>query len=499
MIQKQISNRYLEETKIIKAKDDNELETRIKKQKQLWKDKEKLLRMKEEAQNNTKNALGTIEKYKLLLQQTLKLKHTIYWDNLLDKKAISFDEPNLETFVKEVPKEKVFIELFFTSIRKEREEKKLQAEKLYQDAYTKYLLKKELFYQAQKELNQEVYTFRKLFEKGEKKAIEKYFTTVLNNSPYPEGIIKNFTLGYDINTRNIIIEYFLPHFDNIPNIVEYKFIQSRREINTINMKKDEFEKFYNDILYQITLRTIYECFSSDYSNHLESIVFNGWVHGIDNATGIEFASRIISVLVKKSEFMSLNLHRVVAKECFRKLNGQSTGSLHNLAPIRPILELNKEDAIFIESRDVLEAVNSIPNLADMEWDDFEHLVGNLFNRYFEEIGEVRITSKSRDRGIDGVIYDTDPIRGGKYLIQAKKYNDIVSPSAVRELYGTMQHEKATRGILITTAYFGPDSHSFANDNNITLIDGNRLVYMLNSYGYTVRCEIKKGKSNGRVI
>ena len=66
------------------------------------------------------------------------------------------------------------------------------------------------------------------------------------------------------------------------------------------------------------------------------MVFNGWVHGIDNATGREFDSRIISVLVNKAEFMALNLHRVVAKECFRKLNGQSSGSLHNLAPIRLI-------------------------------------------------------------------------------------------------------------------------------------------------------------------
>lgn len=259
------------------------------------------------------------------------------------------------------------------------------------------------------------------------------------------------------------------------------------------MKKDEFQIFYDDILYKITLRTIYECFSSDYPNHLESMVFNGWVHGIDNATGREFDSRIISILVKKTEFMALNLQRVVAKDCFRKLNGQSSGSLHNLAPIRPILELNRIDERFIETRDILAEINSIPNLAEMEWEDFEHLVVNLFSHYFEEIGEVKITRKSREGGIDGVIFDDDPIRGEKYIIQAKKYNDIVSPSAVRELSGTMHHEKATRGILITTGYFGPDSHTFAKDNNITLIDGNRLVYMLNSYGYTVRCEIKKGK------
>lgn len=493
MIEKNISNRYLNESKIIKAKNDDELEMKIKKQKQQWKEKEKLLRLKEEAQINTKNALATIEEYNLILQHSLNLNHIIEWGNLYDIKDFSLDQPKLETYTKEIPEEKVFTEFFFSSFKREREEKQQVAERLYQDACTNYVLKKERFYHEQKEKQQEVDSFRKTFEEGEKETIERYFTTVLNNSPYPQGIIKNFTLGYDMDTRNLIIEYAIPHLDGIPNILEYKFIQAKKEINTKIMKKDEFQIFYDDILYKITLRTIYECFSSDYPNHLESMVFNGWVHGIDNATGREFDSRIISILVKKTEFMALNLQRVVAKDCFRKLNGQSSGSLHNLAPIRPILELNRIDERFIETRDILAEINSIPNLAEMEWEDFEHLVVNLFSHYFEEIGEVKITRKSREGGIDGVIFDDDPIRGGKYIIQAKKYNDIVSPSAVRELSGTMHHEKATRGILITTGYFGPDSHTFAKDNNITLIDGNRLVYMLNSYGYTVRCEIKKGK------
>ena len=157
------------------------------------------------------------------------------------------------------------------------------------------------------------------------------------------------------------------------------------------------------------------------------------------------------------------------------------------------MELNQVDERFIESRDVLAEVNSIPNLAEMEWDDFEHLVVNLFRHYFEGIGEVKITRKSREGGIDGVIFDTDPIRGGKYLIQAKRYNDIVTPSAVRELNGALHHEKATRGILITTGYFGPDSHSFASENNITLIDGNRLVYMLIVMDILFDVRLEKGK------
>jgi restriction system protein len=316
----------------------------------------------------------------------------------------------------------------------------------------------------------------------------------LDNTPYPNGFKKIIELEYDEKTKNLIIVFSLPHPNSIPDIVEYKFIQTRREIDEKKMKKSEFQEFYDNVLYQIALRTIYECFISDYPNHLDTIVFNGWVHGIDTSTGNDFDSCIISLHVKKEEFMSLNLFNVIPKDCFRNLKGISAGALHHLAPVQPILELNKEDKRFIEARDILAELNSTPNLAEMDWEDFEHLIRDLFELYFRDIGgEVKVTQRSREGGIDAVIFDPDPIRGGKYIIQAKRYNDIVHPSAVRELNGVMIDEGAARGILVTTSYFGKDSIDFVKNKPITLIDGPRLVFMLNEHGHKVRCEIKKGK------
>jgi len=40
--------------------------------------------------------------------------------------------------------------------------------------------------------------------------------------------------------------------------------------------------------------------------------------------------------------------------------------------------------------------------------------------------------------------------GGKFVIQAKRYNIIVPKSAIRDLYGTMMSEGANKGILVTT-------------------------------------------------
>jgi len=43
-------------------------------------------------------------------------------------------------------------------------------------------------------------------------------------------------------------------------------------------------------------------------------------------------------------------------------------------------------------------------------------------------------------------------------------------------------EGATKGILVTTSHFGPDSREFAKDKPITLIDGENLVHMFQQHG-----------------
>jgi len=80
----------------------------------------------------------------------------------------------------------------------------------------------------------------------------------------------------------------------------------------------------------------------------------------------------------------------------------------------------------------------------LDWQDFEHLIRELLAKEFggKEGSEVRITRASRDRGVDAVIFDPDPLRGGKSVVQAKRYNNVVDVSAVRDLWGTVLNEGA---------------------------------------------------------
>ncbi|MGO4527394.1 restriction endonuclease [Microvirga sp. 2MCAF35] len=154
--------------------------------------------------------------------------------------------------------------------------------------------------------------------------------------------------------------------------------------------------------------------------------------------------------------------------------------------------MNREDPRFVASQDV--SLNSGQNLASMDWAEFEHLIRQLFEREFAAAGgEVRVTQASRDGGVDAVIFDPDPLRGGKIVVQAKRYTNVVGVSAVRDLYGTVQHEGATKGILVTTSSFGPDAYEFSKDKPMTLLDGQRLLYLLQRNGYEARIDLQEAK------
>ena len=130
----------------------------------------------------------------------------------------------------------------------------------------------------------------------------------------------------------------------------------------------------------------------------------------------------------------------------------------------------------------------------MHWDDFEHLVRELFEQEFASNGgEVKITQASSDGGVDAIAFDPDPIRGGKIVIQAKRYTNVVGVAAVRDLYGTVMNEGATKGILVTTSDYGKDSYEFAKDKPLTLLNGSNLLALLEKHGHKARINMEEAK------
>jgi restriction system protein len=341
-----------------------------------------------------------------------------------------------------------------------------------------------------KEIHHKINAFKDDVNNRKKEAIEEYCSLLLEYSIYPIEYDKNIVLTF--NSDMLAIDYSLPSVDTFPSLAEMKFTKGQSV--AVPMTEKVFSKHYDDALYQISLRSIYEIFADKYLSPVNSVAFNGWVTALNKANGKTETNCILSIKTNREQIAEIDFMNVSPKACFKSLKGIASSRLSTITAIQPIVTLNKSDKRFVEHYDISTEIDSFTNLASMHWEDFEHLIRELFEKEFSyNGGEVKVTQASRDGGVDAVAFDPDPIRGGKIVIQAKRYTNTVGVSAVRDLYGTVLNEGATKGILVTTSDYGGDSYEFAKDKPITLMNGSNLLYLLEKHGQHARIDINEAR------
>lgn len=243
----------------------------------------------------------------------------------------------------------------------------------------------------------------------------------------------------------------------------------------------------------LCLRLAAEIARLDDEGIVKAVAVNGWADYTEKSTGKRKRAYCASLFATKEQIMALNLSALDPLEAFSALKGISARSLE-LTPIAPIVRLDTSDPRFVDAKEILSKMAEGENLAAMGWEEFEHLCRELFERAFASTGaEVKVTQASRDQGVDAVVFDPDPLRGGKIVIQAKRYTNTVDVSAVRDLYGAVINEGAVKGILVTTSHFGPESYSFAKDKPLTLLNGHELLGLLERHGYKFRINLAEAK------
>lgn len=321
-------------------------------------------------------------------------------------------------------------------------------------------------------------------------SVEDNLADILMKSDYSGLFKKHLSVLCENNIA--LIEYDLPAREDLTWVKEYKYVTASNTIKETPMAESAIAKSYEQLLYSICLRSVYEVCVAQKAEDITSVVFNGFVTAINRANGIKERKCILSMQVSKERFLSLDLRNVDPKKCFKSLKGVSAAQLIDISPVQPVLSFNRNDRRFVESKDI--QMNSGTNLASMDWEDFEHLVRELFEMEFSRNGgEVRVTQASRDGGVDAVVFDPDPLRGGKIVIQAKRYTNTVGVSAVRDLYGTVINEGANSGILITTSDYGHDSYEFAKDKPLKLLNGGHLLALLHKNGKKGYINIQEAK------
>ncbi|RWY49497.1 restriction endonuclease [Mucilaginibacter gilvus] len=357
-----------------------------------------------------------------------------------------------------------------------------------------WVKRKNDYLQSQIEFNAKIDVLKQNYLSKDAAATVEYCDMVLTNSEYPDLVKKDFDLEYNPKNSILIVDYVLPSSEDFPKVSEVRYIATKKELKEYAISEAQLAKVFDATMYNITLRTIHELYQADTINALEAIVFNGWINYINKATGKDESSCILSIQIKKSDFVEINLKNIDPKICFKNFKGVGSSKLYGITPIRPLLHIDKNDKRFVSSHDVAGLLDEGSNLATMPWEEFEHLIREIFAKEFSHNGgEVKVTQASRDGGVDAIAFDPDPIRGGKIVIQAKRYTNTVGVAAVRDLYGTVHNEGANKGILVTTSDYGPDAYEFVKSKPLTLINGANLLYLLEKHGHKARINIKEAR------
>ncbi|SFY51250.1 restriction endonuclease [Streptomyces sp. F-1] len=310
--------------------------------------------------------------------------------------------------------------------------------------------------------------------------VVEYFSAVLYSSTaWPEGFPRQVVAAYDAAAGRLVLDWQLPAYDVVPEAKAVRYLSGADQFKETSRPVTQRRALYREVLAQCVLLVLHELFAADEADTLESVTVNGFVDGHDPSTGRPGRMYLATVMAPRPAFRALHLAQVDAVSCLADaLRGQLSARPDQLAPVRPGRRPQEVGSRVVTHGDDGDG-EAEPDLYAMDPLAFEELVAGLFRAMGME---AVTTQRSNDGGVDVDALDPTPIRGGKIVVQVKRYRNTVPPTAVRDLYGTVQDTGANKGVLVTTSKFGPGSHAFANGKPLELIAGTELVDLLHRHG-----------------
>ena len=313
-------------------------------------------------------------------------------------------------------------------------------------------------------------------------SVIEYFSAALYASTaWPEGFPRQVAAAYDPDAGQLVLDWELPSYGVVPEAKAVRYVSSTDQDKETPRPVTQRRALYKEVLAQSMLLVLHELFAADELGALESVALNGFVDGHDPTTGRPGHIVLATVMAERSSFADLHLAQVDACSCLADaLRGQLSARPDQLTAVRPSRRPHD-----VGNSVVAHGGDEDPNLFAMDPIAFEVLVADLFRA----MGMQAVTTqRSNDGGVDVDALDPTPIRGGKIVVQVKRYRNTVPPTAVRDLYGTVQDVGANKGVLVTTSGFGPGSHTFANGKPLELVSGPELVDLLHRHGLRGRLD-----------
>lgn len=317
---------------------------------------------------------------------------------------------------------------------------------------------------------------------GDPDAAAQFFPAALYASTaWPEGLPRQVDAAYDPGARRLVLNWELPAYGTVPETKSVRYMPTADRFKETARPVAQRRALYRDLLAQCVLLAVHDLFAADEFGALDSVELNGFVDDHDPATGRAAQIFLATVTATRTAFGALDLERLSAVDCLVDgFHGRLSARPDQLTAVRPG-RLPEEVGGTAPAAGAPSPAGDEeePDLCTMDPLEFEALVAELFRA----MGMQAVTTRrSGDGGVDVDAVDPAPIRGGTIVVQVKRYRHTVQPTAVRDLYGTVQHVGANKGVLVTTSRFGPGSHAFAHGKPLELVSGEQLVELLHQHG-----------------
>ena len=313
---------------------------------------------------------------------------------------------------------------------------------------------------------------------GAETAIEEFAEQAIRTLQLPDGIELDPRAAYRRDPREVVVDIRLPDVKVLPAEKSVKYIHARRSFTVKERSRTELASMYGDLLAVLPLCVAHLLFSSLDGKTLDSVTVNGLLPTVDRATGRPITRYLVSATTSRLTFNELLLDEPELDPvlCMRELGAKLSPHPLDYEEVPAFLTFEQAKYRLDMSIDIAAGLDGRSDLSTMDPFAFEQLIRELLR---EMTGvDARVTRRSRDDGIDGVLFDCDAVLGGEVVVQAKRYRNVVPANDIRALAGVMHDKRANHAIFVTTAWFSDDGRRFALDNRVRLIEGPELKHLL---------------------
>ncbi|EOO77708.1 restriction endonuclease [Bacillus nitratireducens] len=115
------------------------------------------------------------------------------------------------------------------------------------------------------------------------------------------------------------------------------------------------------------------------------------------------------------------------------------------------------------------------NLEVMDPREFEYFVAD----FFRSLGyKVQVTSGSNDGGKDIILHKGNEMK----FVEVKRYTkSSIGRPFIQKLHSAIVDADAVGGYFVTLSHFNKNARQYAANKNIELIDGDKLIHMMETY------------------